>query len=793
MGEEYVKEIEAGKRKDRLCWSWTMYCAGGNSCQRECGNIGSCKENCANRNFPNNIKNSHDMHLCKVRVISESKLSWLKTSKPLRIKIIGSHLPANALNTHIPNSSKLNLTREIRDKIILNRRSDYKTVKEIKMTLLAPYNGANEETLRNVLNEQREICNDTKLRGFIKRDDRRLKENSGSWTILHYLVTEILKLKGYVLYYQQPDPLAPEDHPDHYYQLTLSNDLWLKNGQKFGNFCIGLDGKYDLNNDHAPILTMIVENNTGCATPLAFSLSNKENNWTIRLAIQAIKQNIPVVVVNVTMNGITKIYHPERAIIDKHRPSRIAIQSLLRGSILCWFHIMKTIGENFSQWNIPWSIRYPLAIAFKIVGRSRSVKQCEELAIEYKKFINSLDLANNVKQKIIKDIYNNWISDEWILGFIDAERLPQTLQDNPMTTNNFTERMNRSIETNHSGIKTVVNFVERLYGLKLNRENITERSGETSFEAGLSTLFDAQSIEQENQSKHISSDKLRRLNLGRLYFLMGYVKSSNNNNYFYVKKHNQLNVLESSYDGSFVKMDDNIIEKLYPLYQKFAKNHYSVVPELEGYYLTNIFSGECLICLDYIWNGSFRDVCKYCHAAKIYKESLNAENLFDYSQEVKNQLVTYFKNKERVISAENKNKLIYEGDTHVAYNEILRLFELQGTKIFWSDNKPLKLNRDPFRPELNNKRDFNAIGAPPKPSAKPRKPSRILCNSILEEDKENKETFSTQQRKTKRTRRQIRTYKENAKDNGITRIMKIIWDHLYLMLIYLLRTTSILI
>ncbi|PKY35989.1 hypothetical protein RhiirB3_533385 [Rhizophagus irregularis] len=227
---------------------------------------------------------------------------------------------------------------------------------------------------------------------------------------------------------------------------------------------------------------MIVENNTGCATPLAFGLSNKENNWTIRLAIQAIKQNIPVVVVNVTMN----------AIIDKHRPSRIAIQSLLRGSILCWFHIMKTIGENFSQWNIPCQF----AIAFKIVGRSRSVKQCEELAIEYKKFINSLDLANNVKQKIIKDIYNNWISDEWILGFIDAERLPQTLQDNPMTTNNFTERMNRSIETNHSGIKTVVNFVERLYGLKLNRENITERSGETSFEAGLSTLFDAQSIEQ---------------------------------------------------------------------------------------------------------------------------------------------------------------------------------------------------------------------------------------------------------------------------------------------------------
>ena len=137
-----------------------------------------------------------------------------------------------------------------------------------------------------------------------------------------------------------------------------------------------------------------------------------------------------------------------------------------------------------------------MAIAFKIIGRSRSTEQCKELAIEYGKFVNSLNMPNNIKQKLLNDLYNNWISDEWILSFIDAGRLSQTSQDNPMTTNNFTERMNKSIETNNSGIKTVVNFVERLYGLKLNRENITEISGETSFDAGLSTLFNAQSIEQ---------------------------------------------------------------------------------------------------------------------------------------------------------------------------------------------------------------------------------------------------------------------------------------------------------
>ena len=56
MGEEYIKEIEVGKKKDKLCWSWVMFCAGdGNQCQRECGGIGNCKENCPNHKFSDNI------------------------------------------------------------------------------------------------------------------------------------------------------------------------------------------------------------------------------------------------------------------------------------------------------------------------------------------------------------------------------------------------------------------------------------------------------------------------------------------------------------------------------------------------------------------------------------------------------------------------------------------------------------------------------------------------------------------------------------------------------------------
>src|SRR3954447_7393984 len=97
-----------------------------------------------------------------------------------------------------------------------------------------------------------------------------MKENAGPWTNIILFSYRILKPKGYVLYYQQPNSLVSENQPDHYYQLTLSNNLWLKNGRRFGNFCIGIDGKYDLNNDHAPVLTVVVKNNARCTTPLVY-------------------------------------------------------------------------------------------------------------------------------------------------------------------------------------------------------------------------------------------------------------------------------------------------------------------------------------------------------------------------------------------------------------------------------------------------------------------------------------------------------------------------------------------
>lgn len=44
--------------------------------------------------------------------------------------------------------------------------------------------------------------------------------------------------------------------------------------------------------------------------------------------------------------------------IDKHRPTKLGVNGLLNGTILCWFHIMQYFGENLKNWNIDKSLRY---------------------------------------------------------------------------------------------------------------------------------------------------------------------------------------------------------------------------------------------------------------------------------------------------------------------------------------------------------------------------------------------------------------------------------------------------
>ncbi|GBC49286.2 hypothetical protein GLOIN_2v1872702 [Rhizophagus irregularis DAOM 181602=DAOM 197198] len=361
------------------------------------------------------------MHLCNVRVKSEVRITSLTKSHPLKITIQGNHVPQSMLLNSTPKVQRFNFLRNVRNKILISRRADYMSTKEIKAKLLVSIN---------------------------------------------------------------------EDSPQRFYQLTLSDEFFKE--------CTRL---------------WITKNNAGFATPIAFGMSNKENNHTIRLAISSIKNNH---VTEITPCSNINPWNPV-AMIDKHRPTKLGVDGLLSGTILCWFHIMQTFGENLKNWNINQSLRYPIALGFKLI--------------------------------------------EWCIQFIDAGRLP--INDEPLwTTNNYTERINRTIEATYSGKQTVLTFVERLYGVKLIHENITEENtGILIYEAGLVTAFNMQSVEQQDLFPKITQDAQKPLN------------------------------------------SESVIEKLGPLFKQLNKNYN--IQERHDYYIANILTCECFNCFDFIWNGSF--------------------------------------------------------------------------------------------------------------------------------------------------------------------------------------------
>ncbi|CAG8822522.1 17287_t:CDS:2, partial [Racocetra persica] len=87
-----------------------------------------------------------------------------------------------------------------------------------------------------------------------------------------------------------------------------------------------------------------------------------------------------------------------------------------------------------------------------VVSRSRNKEKAIELGHAYELFIRTLPLPEITKECLYNDIFANWLSEEWIDCFIDGGWLP-SVNDRPgvkpMTTNNLTERMNKSIEGKH--------------------------------------------------------------------------------------------------------------------------------------------------------------------------------------------------------------------------------------------------------------------------------------------------------------------------------------------------------
>lgn len=127
------------------------------------------------------------------------------------------------------------------------------------------------------------------------------------------------------------------------------------------------------------------------------------------------------------------------------------------------------------------------------------------------------------------------------------------------------------------------------------------------------------------------------------------VESTNHNDYYYVKKSNSHEFI-LPYDDQIVEFTEEMINRLSPMINKLAEKTIQEVGKIQpNYYIVNIVTGECPLCLDYIWNGPLRDVCKHVHAARIYNDYLKSQNYDEFIDNVICKLVTYFKNKQRVI------------------------------------------------------------------------------------------------------------------------------------------------
>ena len=67
------------------------------------------------------------------------------------------------------------------------------------------------------------------------------------------------------------------------------------------------------------------------------------------------------------------------------------------------------------------------------------------------------------------------------------------------------------------------------------------------------------------------------------------------------------------------------------------------------------------------------------------------------------------------------------------------------------------VNSDPFRPTMLNNHGSTSLGAPPKSTTKPRKPSRIL--QTIQQNSQETNSFASEKRTTKRIRKNIRVSK----------------------------------
>src|SRR5437764_2328172 len=102
------------------------------------------------------------------------------------------------------------------------------------------------------------------------------------------------------------------------------------------------------------------------------------------------------------------------------------------------------------------------------------------------------------------------------------------------------------------------------------------------------------------------------------------IESTNHDDCYYVKQSKDSNIFISPYDDQIVEFNEDTINKLSPLINKLAERTIQKAGGIKlGYYIVNIITGECPLCLDYIWNGPLH---KHVHAVRLYNNYLKSQN-----------------------------------------------------------------------------------------------------------------------------------------------------------------------
>ncbi|CAG8450024.1 15505_t:CDS:2, partial [Acaulospora morrowiae] len=502
--------------------------------------------------------------------------------------------------------------------MIHHRRADRWTADDVKTKILVSKQGATEADLNQVVVKNREICNAKQLKRLIVRDDRRIRDNAGPWTVLQHYIQDLLKPRGHVLYYQNPDLSADENSADRYYQLIVSDDYWLMNGRDFGQHYLCIDGNNELNMDRATVLTIAVETLSGHSTPLAFALSNGDDKAPVRITILAIRENLPC--------KRSDCSHPWRyedlpknkgfrrvrdcsslqswnpiAMIDQNIPIMQEITDVVHGVVLSWTFIMLKLAEKLRFWDVPKS---------------------------------------------------------------QSGRIPyDSTNGKPMMINNLTEGIVRKVEDKLDGKMTPLAFLERLFGVKLHRDSLhADNSSSGNSDQSLLEFFNSQyMLQREQKEQSLPKGALRRLNIGRLYFLSCLVEPTEEPCCYYVRKFNDNSLtFTSPYDNKQIQLDANAVECLQPIIKRYVE-----------------------------------------------RRRINVQN------ETKQKLVSYFRARDDLLPSQ-LSSVIFQGTIEEAYLEIVRLYHINGDKMFDQLSQSDSC-RDPFRNFKTKRRSSIKPGGPTKP------------------------------------------------------------------------------